>query len=326
MDIRDIIEFEKAVPEYDETARENEKRMKEYFAEQNFSLYDSELAEKRKKNYFYMEENFFNDIIKIIKKHIKNVPDIQFLPRRKFDFNVSMGLIGTEKIVFAEELVLSFLTEFSCLAFFLAMNNTEKDATAKDYKRHMVALIDIFVCRKKNSGLDSVLLEAIGKNDHSTEYACYMARAMYTYMLCHEVAHLVLEHDAKRDFQQELEADALGYDFLNWIIQDYEELEHLEFFEGLRRAPLALFDVFDLVEYFKKVVLDEAETDSYHPAPYLRRAHLLDKFDFGDDEESFNLYLVISEQASALKYYIYKYKNTMREEIKKIHERDRNQI
>ena len=326
MDIRDIIEFEKAVPEYDETARENEKRMKEYFVEQNFSLYDSELAEKRKKNYFYMEENFFNDVIKIIKKHVKNVPDIQFLPRRKFDFNVSMGLVGTEKIIFAEELVLSFLTEFSCLVFFLAMYNTEKDASTKDYKRHMVALIDIFVCRKKNSGLDNVLLEAIGKNDHSTQYACYMARAMYTYILCHEVAHVILEHDAKRDFQQELEADFLGYEFFNWLIQDYNELEHLGFFEGLRRAPLALFDVFDLVEYFKKVVLDEVEIDSYHPAPYLRKAHLLDNFDFGDDEECFNLYLVISEQVSALKYYIYNYKDTMGKEIRKIHERDRNLI
>lgn len=324
MDIKDIIEAEKAVPEYDATARENEKRMKEYLAEQNFSLYDFELAEKRKQNYFYMEENFFRDIINITKKHIKDMPDIQFLPRRKFDFNVSVGTLGTNKIIFAEELVLSFLTEFSCFGFFLVMYNTEKEATAKDIKRHMVAAIDIFICRKKNTGLDSVLLEAIGKNDHSTEYACYMARAMYTYILCHEIAHVVLEHEEKRDYQQEFEADALGYEIFNWLILNSEELEYLEFFEGLRRAPLAVFDIFDLVEYFKNIILEEREANLYHPAPYLRKAHLLDKFDFGDDEESFNLYLVISEQVSALKYYIYKYKDTMRKEIQKIHQQDRN--
>lgn len=325
MDIKDIIEAEKAVPEYDETARESENRMKKYLAEQNFSLYDFELAEKRKQDYFYIEENFFKDIINISKKYIGNMPDIQFLPRRKFDFNVSVGTLGTKKIIFAEELVLSFLTEFSCFAFFLVMYNTDKEATAKEIKRHMVAAIDIFICRKKNTGLDDVLLEAIGKNDHSTKFACYMARAMYTYMLCHEVAHVILEHEEKQNFHQEFQADALGYKIFNQLIRNSEELEHLEFFEGLRRAPLALFDIFDLVEYFKNIILEEVEINPYHPAPYLRKAHLLDKFDFGDDEESFNLYLVISEQVSALYYYIYKYKDTMRKEIQKIHQQDRNQ-
>lgn len=322
MDIKDIMEFEKAVPEHDQIAIKSEKRMQDYFAKQNFSLYDSEIAEQRKKDYFFMEENFFKDVMHITKKYIENVPEIKFLPRRKFDFNVSVGTLMGEKIIFAEELVVSFLTEFSCIAFFLAAKYTEKDEDIKVYKRHMVALIDIFVCRKKNSGIDNVILEAIGKNDHSTKFACFMARAMYTYMLCHEVAHAALCHEEKIDYQQEFDADALGYELFYCLILNWDELKYLEFFPGLRRAPLALFDIFDLVEYFKREILEESEENPYHPLPYLRKAHLLDSFDFGDDEESFNLYLVISEQVSALKYYIYKHKETMRKEIKKIHADD----
>lgn len=323
MDIKDIMDFERSVPEYDQIARKSEECMQDYLAKQNFSLYDSELAEQRKQDYFFMEENFFKDVMYITKKYIENVPEIKFLPRRKFDFNVSVGTLMGEKIIFAEELVVSFLTEFSCLAFFLATRNTEKDEAIKVYKRHMVALIDIFVYRKKNSGLDKVILEAIGKNDHSTKFACFMGRAMYTYMLCHEVAHAVLQHEERVDYQQEFDADALGYEIFYCLILNCNDLQYLEFFPGLRRAPLALFDIFDLVEYFKKEILEQCEEKTHHPFPYLRKAHLLDSFDFGDDEESFDLYLVISEQVSALKYYIYKHKEIMREEIKKIHADDK---
>ena len=324
MNIEDIIKSQISIPEYDHIAQEAERRLKEYLEYNNFSLYDSDIAEKRKHDYFYMEMAFFSDIMLIARKYIKYLPNIRFLPRRYFDFSMSVGSLGSEKIIFAEELMLSFLTEFSLFAFYISMENTAKAAKddLRQYKRYMVAAIDIFACRKKNSGIDEVFLEVVGKNEHSAKFACFMSRAMYTFMLCHEVAHTVLNQSADSSFQSEFDADALGYELFYSLISNSDKLNYLEFFQGLCRAPLALFDIFDLVDYFKREILDEFVEDPKHPAPFLRKAALLDQFDFGDDEESFNLYLVLSEQVSSLKYYIHKYKDVMRKEIKKIHDRD----
>jgi hypothetical protein len=322
MNIDDIIKSQMAVPEYDDTVQDAERKLKEYLAYNNFTLFDSELADKRKQDYFYMEMDFFSDIISITKKYLNHVPNIRFLPRRFFDFKMSVGTIGAEKILFAEELVLSFLTEFSCYAFYLSMKETREKDDIRPFKRRMIAMIDIFVFRKKNTDFDEITMEVIGKNEHSTKFACFMARAMYTYILCHEIAHAVINYKGEKSLQNEFDADALGYEIFYSLILNSDNLKHLEFFPGLRRAPIALFDIFDLIDYFKREILDNYTVDTSHPAPFLRKAALLEQFDFGDDEESFNLYLVISERVSALKYYIYKNREVMKKEISKIHESD----
>lgn len=220
-------------------------------------------------------------------------------------------------MIFAEELVHSFLNNFCIAAFYMTMTSSEIQ-DKKAINRLLVSILDIFACRHKNLGLDDFFATIITENDHATKFACFMARAMYSFMLCHEIAHVALGH-AGNDMLNEFHADALGYEIFYSAIINCDNLEYLEFFDGLRRAPLALFDIFDLVNYFNRTIHDKNDESDSHPDPILRKAALLNQFDFGDDEECFNLYLVISERTTALRYYIYKYRDVMKREIKKIH-------
>jgi len=315
----DFLDLLKKVPNPENYA-EYERELNEHIKKNNFSLYDAELADARKDlGYYYMEINFFSDLFSIARKYISDLPDIEFIPRRWNDFNVMLEKYNGKNIIFADELMLMFLNSFSCGAFYMSM----KASTIKDRKalnRMLVSLIDIFACRNKDN-IAQDLLTIFTENDHSTKFACFMARAMYSFLLCHEIAHLALQH-SNVSWENEFDADALGYEIFYSAILNHENLKHLEFFDSLRRAPLALFDILDTLEYFKSVIHDHKGSPLTHPEPSLRKAALLDQFDFGDNEECFNLYLVISERAAALKYYIHKYRDVMKEEIKKIHMSD----
>jgi sRNA-binding regulator protein Hfq len=199
------------------------------------------------------------------------------------------------------------------------MAETIKDGDIKKYKKWMIAVIDIYACQHKQMWRDETMLEVITKNEMSSKYACFMARAMYTFIICHEVAHIIYKHTKETSIRDELDADALGYEIFCALILDSENLTTLEFFEGLRRAPLALFDIFELVEYYKETIHNKTPLPSGHPLASLRKAALLNQFDFGNNVESFDLYLVISEKASALKHYIYEHRVGMREEVQRIH-------
>jgi hypothetical protein len=300
--------------------KDYEKALHTHLKENNFLLFSKELADARaEKGYYYMEQNFFSDLLLIANKYIDNLPDIEFLPRRYFDFATSREFIEGRNIIIADELVNMFLTRFSCVAFYSSMN-TEEAIDIKAINRMFIGVIDTLVCRNVDISVDG-MIEIITKYENATKYACLFSRAMYSYYLCHEIAHIALNH-TENTKDNEYEADALAYEIFYATILNRASLKHLEFFQGLRRAPLALFDILDTVEYFKTEILDQPSNFTTHPEPFLRKAALLNQFDFGDDVESFNLYLVVSEKAVALKHYINKYKGALRVNIEKIHKED----
>lgn len=303
-------------PEYAEYL----KQLKEHIEYNTFSAYDEEKSNARKeKGYYYMEMDFFSDLMSVSKKHISDLPDIKYVPRRIYDFNAKYFEQNGEHFIIADDLLLILLNVFSFGAFYMSMT-APKTKDNKGVSKFLVAAIDIFACRRKDNAPNDILT-IITENDHATKFASFVARAMFSFALCHEIAHSALK-DPNDDWIKEFHADALGYELLHSAILEHENLKHLEFFEGLRRAPLALFDILDLVEYYKQTILENVSSDKSHPPPTLRKAALLDQFDFGDNEECLNLYSVISERASALKYYIHKHRKGMREEITKIHESD----
>ena len=300
--------------------KEYEKALFEHIKNNDFNMFDKKLADARaEKGYFYMEQNFFSDLHFIAKKYIKDLPDMIFLPRRYFDFVTSREVIDGKNIIIADELVNMFLTWFSCLAFYASMN-TDEPKDKKALSRMFIGVIDTLVCRNVDDCVDG-MLEIVTKYDNSTKFACLMSRAMYSFNLCHEIAHVALGHSDNSRIN-EFDADALGYEIFYSTILNHDILKHLEFFGGLRRAPLALFDILDVVEYYKLEILNQSSDYKIHPEPFLRKAALLDQFDFGDDPECFNLYLVISEKAVALKHYIDKHKDALRVNIRKIHSGD----
>jgi hypothetical protein len=318
MSNNDIPDFLKQEPNLDdEKYKDYEKYLLENISINNFSLYDEKMANDRKtKGYYYMEVNFFSDLLAIAQKYIKDLPDIALIPRRYFDFTTYHDKFKEKHIIFADELMPIFLTNISCGAFYMSATNSQIQ-DKKRLNRLLVTIIDVFVCRHKDNAAAD-LFTVITENDHSTKFACFMQRAMYSFILCHEIAHIALQHSGS-SLINEFDADALGYEIFYSTILNADNLKYLEFFISLRRAPLALFDILDVVKYYQRVILDKEDNDTSHPEPILRKAALLDQFDFGDDEECFNLYLVISERMTALKYYIYKYKDVMREKIKEIH-------
>ena len=226
-----------------------------------------------------------------------------------------------------EQIPLYFLTRFSVLSFFLSSKYTiQQYADLRPYKRQMIASIDTFLCRRCDMGENDITLEAMTKSEYFTRYAVLMARAMYAFALCHEIGHLILEHQKKRfksSIERELEADYAANQIFELLIKDEEQHKYLEMMDGLSRAPLALFDIYDLVDYYKREILDVETEGGDHPRPYMRRASLLDGFGFNDNENSFNLYSVLSERASSLKYYIHKHKVQMRNIILEIHSADK---
>lgn len=298
-------------------------RFEEYMKRNDFTFFDKKLANKHKEDYYFSEKAFFDDILNTTKKLFDRTPEIIFAPKQYSQFTMTAECINGSNIVSAEDLIEIFLAEFSCIAFFMASNTGKQCSDMRPYKRALIAIIDIFACRCRYVRIDEIVLDVMTKNEHITKFACFMSRAMYTFLLCHEIAHIVKKHGNVVDgnsIKNEFEADSVGYEIFNSLIKNADEHKHLEFFPGLQRAPLALFEIFDLVDYFRKEILDDEAQDINHPPSYLRKAALLEGFDFGDDKESFDLYLVVSERVSSLKYYIYKNRDMMRKVIQEIHE------
>jgi hypothetical protein len=314
----DIPNAFRPVPNLEEIPyREYLEDLKKHVKMNDFKMYDEKKVDaKNRLGYYYMEDNFFSDLYDVAYNNLDNLPEIKFVPRRFYDFDISSTKFKDKHVIFADELVLLFLNAFSFGAFYSSME-VPKLKGRRDINRFLVAVIDIYACRHKDYAPKNIL-EIITEMDNSTRFASLMSRAMYSFLLCHEIAHIALNHNDE-SWINEFNADALGYEIFSSAIRNRKNLKHLELFDGLARAPLALFELFDLINFFKSTILEINSVSSSHPNPLLRKAALLEQYNLGSDRDSFDLYLVISERASALKYYIHENKKIMRERVLEIH-------
>lgn len=286
----------------------------------NLKIADKDLLEPYK-----YEQMFFTDIINCIQKHFSvDLNNVKLWPRREFDMNTSIIFQDGIYYITTEDRTYDFIINFCANAFYITMQSIEGEEKKK-YMRRLLALIDIYYFRNKYLQRGSDDLDVYINNQNSIYHAALVSRAMYTYLLCHEIAHIVLNPKQKpTDVEDEFTADALAYKYYSCLIQNEREHKYLVMYEGLRRVPLLLFDLMELKDFYQELILQKTSHSINHPDNAMRKSALLYQYEFGNDEECMDLYLLVYEQIESVRYFLYQACDNIRQNIANLHGQDYN--
>ena len=95
-----------------------------------------------------------------------------------------------------------------------------------------------------------------------------LSKAMITFVLCHEIAHVSAGHLSKKsDVQFELEADLLAIEYYDTILSHPNKSGYLSFGEDFLGAPIILFNYFSVSEKRLFTKTRVRPTRKSHPNP-----------------------------------------------------------
>lgn len=113
-----------------------------------------------------------------------------------------------------------------------------------------------------------------------------LTMAMFTYMLCHEIAHHNLNHDQQpQSHHIEFEADQLGFEYYCQVIDHFGTLTTLQIPPNMHSAPLVNFHHLKAVEWVYQVTEDDS-----HPLAEDRIGRLTPLFEQNASAESKELW------------------------------------
>lgn len=175
----------------------------------------------------------------------------------------------------AIDMVFDFWVLFSaiivCVVTFTVPNEGERRVLAKDIQ----TLFELFLARqdylKVRRELAHYLLNPKYKGQ-TLSMAFAMARAMIVFVLCHELAHVVLDHHDNEegdDASMEFEADALAAEYFLKVVEHGKVTNqtYIHIFPPLACAPLVLTMIFELYEtWLESVGLGSAKSGTHPPA------------------------------------------------------------
>lgn len=175
----------------------------------------------------------------------------------------------------AIDMVFDFWVFFSamivCVITFSAPNKDERRVLATDIQM----LFELFLARRDYQTVRRNLAHYLLNpkyNGQMLSMAFAMARAMIVFILCHELAHVILGHhdnDKGDDARLEFEADALAAEYFLKIVEHgkISNQTYIHVFPPLACAPLVLTMIFELYEtWLESVGLGSAKSGTHPPA------------------------------------------------------------
>lgn len=112
-------------------------------------------------------------------------------------------------------------------------------------------------------------------NPHLSGVAASLSRVISYYAVCHEIAHMVLEHQPTDDiYATELEADSLAADIFCELRQA-GQLDWASIPDGYLGAPVLFFELLNSVLFAHRQDFGRGNAKSKYPPPRLRRDRLM---------------------------------------------------
>lgn len=219
-----------------------------------------------------LHEAMFNDLLEVLDLGV-TPPQLHagiFGYPRAFSARTTSG----ENAV-AIDSVFDFWVFFSaiivCVTTFTAPDQDERRLLAKDIR----TLFELFLAKRDYLTVRLELAHYLLNpkyNGPILSMASGMARAMIVFVLCHELAHVVLDHHDNEegdDASMEFEADALAAEYFLKVVEHGKVTNqtYIHVFPPLACAPLVLTMIFELYEtWLESVGLGRSTRDTHPPA------------------------------------------------------------
>ena len=194
---------------------------------------------------------------------------------------------GNKKIIVVDELIASGLSHFYMiiLQWSIDINNS---IIHKYSFKYLVFLLDMEFTKKGigtiNDEEDISWLQSLNKNAIEIASDCYWVS--WSFMVFHEIAHLLLGHTKKQYSEQhEYEADKFAYKLIIELIKAYNESddEIMSVFKCYTCfAPMMLFDFYRTINMYQKTVYPEKKAQ-FIPDPKSRIERLIEIMENEDD-------------------------------------------
>lgn len=237
--------------------------------------------DKRKQDDFILERNFFKDILLFLrKKH--NIPDIVFLPSSTL-LMPGITLAGNQYMLKYSKKFQQTHCDICVLTSFLFFED-DNDRLSDDDERRLKNIFLGYIDTYANCGKMPIVNETIQKIYKAKSAICgsAMARGILTFILCHEIAHVIINPLLKEvSFSEEFQADKLGCELYFELLLSKKTFESMRLDPSMNRAPLLLMDLLDLIDdYMMNITNKPVASDCSHPPAEMRKCYLLNSFLF----------------------------------------------
>jgi len=275
----------------------------------NLDLFDLEVIEKVAANQHFFYNILLDEIINLLKnEHILSSElEIEILVRDRDDYNANIDK-DTENdnryLLFIDNLMLTAIRSLVEVMLYWDINYENSNKWAKCFKYTVFILTEYGKIRtrpKTPIWVHKFETEMITYSANTTHLFVNVYIAIITFIMLHEIGHLVLGHlnPIKKGIEYELDADDFAYKAFLKIIQKQVEYiasnkkrPHVDVYnEYTYLAPLMFFDIMDLMKYFRNKAYNDATFHTASQKLTKRKKHLEDwvfyitkHYDFDSDE------------------------------------------
>lgn len=253
-----------------------------------------------------LTQQYFNDII-ISSKNLRN-----YDPKKTIfhifpwsEFNAAANtLIDDERVILFDSSLTSFFNAISIIIMQCVYSHPSAQQ-AEFYETMVLSEFDKFIHKKvpvstKDRHQFATNFQKIVMQDYDLTYAgASCAVALDCFVLCHEIAHFVLEHSQKKhclnyalsngksvsfeidsiNQRQEFEADEYGYQLFLQLIENNQKTKRVKLSESYQLMPLIFFEIIDLVFAYARSKNINFYEKNTHPAPLERKEKLINFID-----------------------------------------------
>ncbi len=231
--------------------------------------FDKEITRKHANK---LLDHYFDDISLILPKETENC-NFENFASRSFeafaDFSEGVPLINIDQ---QWHMFLMDANILICIRTFTVLNKKESDQNLTFFKENLMTFHDPY----HHETLREKLRPLILKHTEILPVANLLTMCMFSFMLCHELAHHNLGHVLERTInkQQELDADTQGFEYLKHISEKFEELNFLKIPPNMLGAPTIAMTYLRALEIIGVI----ATKSNSHPSANQRHKNLYRQF------------------------------------------------
>ena len=297
----------------DEKTEKYWEKMSTYAAKNGF--YDIDWSLERNRNTLNTEMTFFNSVKELLIKDYPVLSSVQFVPGHSMRFNIGTQQKDGIDYIYIDDLLPLFLSHICIALRYLMEVSIEEDLSQEEtdeIKKFIIGIMDLNSEKKLYTGPNDLYYEVMTYKKETTMQAAYISRAIIIFLILHEMAHIILPNlsdSCENEHECDKLACSLFFGMIGKVIE-FKDMEHISF---ISRAPLLLFDIFELLEFYRYEVYGIENNSGTHPKPFIRKGKLIESFAFSWDDGTSDLYLLIKDGIDEMKSYIYYKKDSIRE-------------
>ncbi|MDR0908720.1 MAG: hypothetical protein LBM77_03040 [Spirochaetaceae bacterium] len=243
----------------------------------DFSNYDDiklneQAKDKSLRDIFFLEREIIDDIQNVFSKNfIPTQIEYSFIKTR--NTNIITNNRNNRKIIIIPVSWSKFY--FGVLVYLrLLKRQYDDEIEMGNIYRNLLIYVDSMYCRNRlmPESVDKEFPENVFLLGNDAGTISDILYIMFAFIICHEISHIVLNHDDSdtKLFEHENEADITGYAmFLKWLSGMKEGKskvsECFDFNEMFYNAPKLFFKICDMCNQYKKIVYGENSINNLYP-------------------------------------------------------------